>query len=97
MQKRRTTASKQISLSMPILQHTATSRNRHRRIVAPKGAGPCHWTCRQTVAVALPDTNLIPSGTQYGATLDKPKKGKPFNYGGFAGLCKPLQRMNYHS
>jgi hypothetical protein len=27
----------------------------------------------------------------------KPKKGKPFEYGGFAGLCKLLQRMNYHS
>ena len=39
MQKRRATTSKEIGLDMPILQHTATSRNRSRRIVAPKVAG----------------------------------------------------------
>ena len=34
MQKRRATASKEMCLSKPILQRTATPGNRHRRIVA---------------------------------------------------------------
>jgi hypothetical protein len=38
-QKERATASKEIGLSKPILQRTATSRTKCRRIVAPKGAG----------------------------------------------------------
>ena len=43
-------------LCKPIVQPTATTRNRCRRTVARKVAGPCHWTCRQTVAVAPLDT-----------------------------------------
>ncbi len=39
MQKRWATTSKEIGLSKPILQRTATPRNRCRRIVAPKVAG----------------------------------------------------------
>ena len=43
------------------------------------------------------ETTLIPLGTQYRATLGKPEQRKPPIYAGFAGQCKPLQRMNYHS
>jgi hypothetical protein len=86
-----------MALDKPILQRLATPRNKCRRIVAPKVAGPCHWTYRQTLAVARPDTNLIPPRTQYGATLSKAGKGNPSKYGGFATLCKPLQRLSDHS
>jgi hypothetical protein len=44
-----------------------------------------------------PDTNLIPPGAQYGATLSKARKGNPFRYAAFAFLCKPLQHMSDHS
>src|SRR5215217_6883067 len=56
----------------------ATPRNRYRRIVGPKVARACHWTHRQSVAVARPDTTLIPPGTQYGATLGKAQQRNPF-------------------
>jgi hypothetical protein len=80
-----------------ILQHTATPRNRHRRIVAPKDARTCHWTCCRTVAVARPDTNLIPLGTQYGATRSNPENRNRLRYAGFATSCKPLQHLTDHS
>jgi hypothetical protein len=44
-----------------------------------------------------PDTNLIPPGTQYGATLSKVEKGNRLIYAGFAILCTPLQHMTDHS
>src|SRR5919112_4208324 len=97
MQKRRATASKETSVDKPILQRTATRGNRGRRIVAPKVAGPCHWTCHQTVAVAPLDTTLIPPGTQYGATQGKAQKRKPLRNAVFGTLCKPLQRLTAHS
>src|SRR5215218_1417158 len=92
MQKRRATASKETSVDKPILQRTATCGNRGRRIVAPKGAGPCHWTCHQTVAVAPLDTTLIPPGTQYGATLGKAQQRNPFRRGVIVTPCTPLRR-----
>ena len=42
-------------------------------------------------------TTLIPPGAQYGATLSKAGKGKPFRYAAFAILSKPLQRLTDHS
>jgi hypothetical protein len=85
------------TIDKPILQHTATPRNRSRRIVAAKVARACHWTCRQTVAVAHPDTTLIPPRTQYGATRSKAGKGNPSKHAAFASLCTPLQHMTDHS
>jgi hypothetical protein len=85
------------TIDKPILQHTATPRNRHRRIVAPKDARACHWPCCRTVAVARPDTTLIPQGTQYGATCSNPENRKSLRYATFAILCTRLQHMSYHS
>jgi hypothetical protein len=34
-----------------------------------------------------PDTNLIPPGAQYGATLGKAEKGSRLIYAGFATPC----------
>ena len=97
MQKRLATTSKEISLDKRFLQPMATLGNACQRIVAPKVAGPCNWTCRQTVAVAGLDTTLIPPGTQYRATLCKPQKRKRLRYAVFATLGKPLQRLSDHS
>jgi hypothetical protein len=43
------------------------------------------------------DTTLTPPGTQHGVTRGNAEKRNPFRYGGFATLCKPVQRRNYHS
>jgi hypothetical protein len=43
------------------------------------------------------DTTLTPLRTQYGATQGKAEKRNRLRYAGFATLCKPLQRLNYHS
>jgi hypothetical protein len=85
------------TIDKTILQTPSTPRNRSRRIVAPKVARACHWTHRQSVAVARPDTNLIPLGAQYGATPSNPEQRKAPRYAGFASFCKPLQPLTAHS
>jgi hypothetical protein len=68
------------TIDKPILQPPSTPRNRSRRIVAPKVARACHWTRCQTVAVARPDTNLIPPGPQYGATRSNAENRNRLRY-----------------
>ena len=58
-----------------------------------EGATAGHWTHRQSVAVARPDTTLIPPRTQYGAIHGKAEKGNHFRYRGLASRCNPLQRL----
>jgi hypothetical protein len=43
------------------------------------------------------DTNLIPPGAQYGATLGKSEKGNRLRYAIFASLSNPVQRVTDHS
>jgi hypothetical protein len=56
-----------------------------------------HWTHRQTVAVARPDTTLIPPRTQYGATPSNPEQSNQLGNAGFAILGNPLQPLMDHS
>ena len=44
-----------------------------------------------------PDANLIPPGTQYGATPSNPEQSNQLGNAGFATLGNPLQRMSDHS
>ena len=47
--------------------------------------------------LSLVDTILIPPGTQYRATRGKAGKRNRLDIVGFAGPCKPLQHLRYHS
>jgi hypothetical protein len=57
------------------------------------GIRQVHERNRQRVTQGL----LTPQGAQYGAMEGKAEKRNGLSYAGFASLCKPLQRMNYHS
>jgi hypothetical protein len=43
------------------------------------------------------DPSLTLTRTQYPAIVGKTENTKPFVYAAFASLCKPLQRLIYHS
>ena len=43
------------------------------------------------------DPSLTLTRMQYPAIVSNTGNRKPFTYAGFASLCKPLQRLNYHS
>jgi hypothetical protein len=49
-------------------------------VALEKVASACHWNYRQTVAVAHPDTTLIPPRRQYSATNGKAEKGNRLRY-----------------
>jgi hypothetical protein len=70
----------------------------HRRFCGPSSVS--HIWFAMEPATRNPrtlDPSLTLTRMQYPAIVGKTENTKPFVYAAFASLCKPLQRLIYHS